>query len=100
MIVPLPLTRDVTFAEDHAPRARRTPVTRAGPYQGAFANVIVLSPHVVLETGCTLTPIELVFVACSRNVARVTVPLRPAILKRRKPRSFGDTSALTDAEAP
>jgi len=100
LTVPARVTRDVTSALPHDPAPTRIPDANADPYEGAFANVRVVSPQPFVETWCTRRPAELLFCPRTRNVARVMVPEIPLTLNRTKPRSVGEASALTETALP
>ena len=56
----VPVTREVTSTSTHVPWVVGGEFTTGEPWTGAFASVIVVSPHVVSATAWTATPTGLV----------------------------------------
>jgi hypothetical protein len=97
---PLDGRLEVTSTDDHVPFVSLIPVAKADERSGALAYVIAVSPHEFVTGVCTRSPVELVFPARRRSVARVTDPETVSRLKRRYERMLGDESVLSDVVVP
>jgi hypothetical protein len=93
---PLPVTKGFTSSDSQTPFAKAPDeATAVAPGAGAFAYVIVVSPHDELATLRTSKPIVAPLAAWIRSVAFVIVPERPWTSKRRYVRMIGESCTRT-----